>query len=463
MTLRNTLRIAEERFMSTALPPLRVSDNGRFLVQESGQPFFYLGDTAWALFHRLTRDEVDLYLENRARKSFTVIQSVILWNNDPHTSPNAYGHKPLVDGDPTQPNEDYFAHVDYVVGQANRHGLYIGLLPTWGSLVTISHLFTPDSALTYGQWLGRRYSQTRNIIWILGGDRPANDDHVKRIWRAMARGLALGQAGSENYSKTLMTFHPPSEDPGGDGPYLGSSSSEWFHNDAWLSFNMRQSGHWKKDEDTYSRIAHDYGLTPVKPTMDGELRYENHPVRWDAANGWFDDYDVRQAVYWTLFAGAHGFTYGANDIWQFWEPDRPQLVTARTLWKDALDLPGSFQMQYVRRLIESRPFLTRVPDQSLINGDPGSGTDHVRATRGDDGSYAMVYLPTGRPVSINLNKMSGSQAVGWWYDPRNGASTVIGKFPTSDVVRFTAPSSGRGNDWVLVLDKVDAGYGEPGK
>jgi uncharacterized protein DUF4038 len=37
------------------LPRLKVSDNKRFLVQEDGKPFFYLGDTAWELFHRLTR------------------------------------------------------------------------------------------------------------------------------------------------------------------------------------------------------------------------------------------------------------------------------------------------------------------------------------------------------------------------------------------------------------------------
>ena len=35
------------------VPQLKVSENKRFLVTADGKPFFYLGDTAWELFHRL--------------------------------------------------------------------------------------------------------------------------------------------------------------------------------------------------------------------------------------------------------------------------------------------------------------------------------------------------------------------------------------------------------------------------
>ena len=55
---------------------LRVSDNGRYLQTLDGKPFFWLGDTAWELFHRLSREEAEMYLKNRAAKGFTVIQAV---------------------------------------------------------------------------------------------------------------------------------------------------------------------------------------------------------------------------------------------------------------------------------------------------------------------------------------------------------------------------------------------------
>ena len=115
-----------------------MSENRRFLVYEDGRPFFYLGDTAWELFHRLNREEADRYLQDRARKGFTVIQAVALAELDGLDDPNPYGHLPLRNDDPTQPDvqegpaNDYWDHVDFVVEKANALGLYIGFLPTWG-------------------------------------------------------------------------------------------------------------------------------------------------------------------------------------------------------------------------------------------------------------------------------------------------------------------------------------------
>ena len=147
---------------------LKVSENKRFLVHEDGTPFFYLGDTAWELFHRLNREEADKYLENRAAKGFTVIQAVAIAEVDGHNGPNPYGHLPLVDLDPARPAvqdgpaNDYWDHVDYIVDKANSLGLYIGFLPTWGrywhdKVKDGKPLFTPQNAEVYGEWLGRRY------------------------------------------------------------------------------------------------------------------------------------------------------------------------------------------------------------------------------------------------------------------------------------------------------------------
>lgn len=120
------------------LPPLRVSENQRFLVTTDGKPFFWLADTAWELFHRLNREEATRYLEDRASKGFTIIQAVALAELDGLNTPNAYGHRPLVDNDPNRPDlkdgpdNDYWDHVDFIVRRANELGLRIGFLPTWG-------------------------------------------------------------------------------------------------------------------------------------------------------------------------------------------------------------------------------------------------------------------------------------------------------------------------------------------
>ncbi len=88
---------------SAQLPTLKISENKRFLVKTDGTPFFYLGNTAWELFHRLNREEADKYLKNRADKGFSVIQAVVLAELAGLKEPNPYGHLPLRNNDPTQP------------------------------------------------------------------------------------------------------------------------------------------------------------------------------------------------------------------------------------------------------------------------------------------------------------------------------------------------------------------------
>lgn len=429
---------------------LRVSDNKRFLVHDDGRLFFYLGDTAWELFHRLNREEADRYLQTRAAQRFSVIQAVVLAEFEGLTVPNPYGHAPLQENDPTRPNEAYFAHVDYIVDRAAEMGLFVGMLPTWGDKWNKKwgvgpEIFTPENARAYGRFLGRRYRE-KPIIWILGGDRPIESDAHRRIIQAMAAGLGEGDEG-----RHLTTFHPMG----------GHSSAEWFHDDEWLDFNMLQSGHGKKNQENYNKIAHDYALQPPKPCLDGEPPYEDHPVNWKPENGYFDDADVRQNAYWGLFAGACGHTYGCHDVWQMFTPERKPISAARTVWTEAIELPGAWHMQHVRRLIESRPFLTRVPDQSLIAAGQGAEGDHVQATRGED--YLFVYLPIGSPFTLQLGAISGKQVVAHWFDPREGKAHLTGTFPNQGQRAFTPPTSGRGQDWVLVVDDAAKAYLPPGR
>lgn len=439
----------------TSRGPLKVSGNGRFLVHEDGTPFFYLGDTAWELFHRLNREEAERYLENRRGKGFTVIQAVCLAELDGLNTPNPYGDRPLADNNPATPattpgadpgdpaQYDYWDHVDYIVERAAAKGMYIGMLPTWGSHV-VSGVLNAGNAEAYGRFLGRRYAG-KPVLWILGGDRNASG--YEAVWRALARGLAIGVSGSEDYSKVMMTFHPPG----------GNSSATWFHADVWLDFNMLQTGHCYND--SYGMIVREYGRTPTKPVMDGEPMYEDHPVCFNPDNGYATDVDVRRYAYWNLFAGAHGHTYGCHNIWQMYAPGRNPVSWARRYWYDSLDLPGAWDMMHLRNLMLSRPFLSRVPDQSIVT-EAFTGTDHLRATRGD--GYAFVYTPTGRGFTVNLGKISGTTVRAYWWNPRDGTSTRIGDFPNSGTRAFTPPSSGAGNDWVLVLDDASRGFHPPG-
>ncbi|HEY9696147.1 MAG TPA: glycoside hydrolase family 140 protein [Trichocoleus sp.] len=426
---------------TTQFRRLTVAPNKRFLLDAARQPFFYLGDTAWELFHRLNREEAILYLQDRARKGFTVIQAVVLAELDGLGQPNPFGDVPLKQNDPTQPNEAYFRHVDFIVDEAEKRGLFIGMLPTWGDKWNKRQgigpeIFTPDNAATFGEYLGKRY-QNKPIIWILGGDRSPEDERHPAIIRAMARGLKKGDGGNH-----LITFHPMG----------GTNSATWFHNDDWLDFNMFQSGHSAPNIPNYETVTANYALTPIKPTLDGEPCYEDHPIEWNPQNGWFDQADVRKAAYWSMLAGACGHTYGNHNIWQMWQPGRSPISSARTPWQEALQHPGATQMGYLRQLFESRAFTKLVPDQSLLVNDTGEGGDRIQAARAEDGSFGFIYTPTGMPFTVNLEKMRGNSVSAYWYDPRQGTRTAVDEVPTTNFQEFTPPSRGRGNDWILGLD-----------
>jgi len=431
--------------------PLQVTTDRRFLIHDGGAPFFFLADTAWELFHRLTREEADFYLQARAAQGFTVVMAVVLAEHGGLTVPNAEGGLPLHDNDPTRPHKVYFRHVDWIVNRAAELGLYIGMLPSWGDKVNQKwgegpEILNPGNAFAFGKFLGRRY-RDKPMIWIIGGDRvPENDTH-SQTWRMMVNGLRMGDGGTH-----LMTFHPMG----------GHSSSSYFHGAEWLDFNMMQTGH-SRDSPNYDRIAHDYALVPAKPVLDGEPGYEDHPESFDPKNGYLNDSDVRKAAYWAVFAGAFGHTYGCHDIWQFLDTARfPAVTAARTPWREALSLPGATQMRHLRALIESRPFLSRVPDQSLLVSDAGAGGGHVQATRDVGGGYAFVYSPTGSPFTLDLSALSGETLAAWWFDPRTGHAQAAGRSPRTASQSFTPPAIGTEQDWVLVLDDAARNYSPPG-
>jgi hypothetical protein len=444
------------------LAPLQVSENGRYFVTADGTPFFWLADTAWSLFVNLDRDEVERYLDTRAEQGYGVIQAVGVFPQAGGPGPNAYGHDPLAGGmtpavtdgaDPAvQEQYDYWDHVDYVVAEAAQRGMRIGLLPVWADKQAGS-LVTTDNAEEYGQFLGERYGD--DVVWVMGGDSGA--DGVEDVWRELAEGVAIGANGSVDYSNLLMTYHPRGD----------QTSATWFHDDDWLSFNMLQGGHCRRWNNLFGLIAGNFSEKPPKPFLDGESIYEDHPICWKPEDGYSTDEDVRRNAYWSVFGGAAGHTYGHHAVWQFLEEDGDPQLGARGNWIDALEFPAGRQMQHLRALMESRPYLGRVPAREVlgIRAVDLGGVESIRATRDSAGSYLMVYTAAGEKFSVDTTVLSGSDLTGWWFDPRTGEAMDVGSVARGESVDFFPPETGEddaGPDWVLVVDDAARGFGPPG-
>jgi hypothetical protein len=435
-----------------------VASNPHYLATADGEPFFWLGDTAWEIFHRLNRQQVEHYLENRRQKGFNIFQACVLSEFGNWREPNVYGDAPFIDGAPDRPHEPYWQHVDFVIQAAAHKDIYVALLPVWGDKV--SHfrgddraMFDAASIYAYGRFLGARYALP-HVIWMLGGDRPVvydgGDD--RPLWRALAAGIDHGAGG-----KVFKTFHP----------FGGYSSSEWLHQEAWLDMNTFQSGHGGgRDIPTWDWAAGDVALHPAKPTLDSEPNYEDLCVNpwpeWNPALGHYRDHDVRKQSYRSVFAGACGVTYGHHSVWQMHTPGREVIIPTNEEYplEVALDRPGAWQMIHLRRLIESRPYFSRIPAQHLLPAIPAGRNEHLRATCAADGCYAMIYAPSYMSFPVLTGHLAGEHLRAWWFNPRTGRADFLGEFPKTEQMTFTTPVDGP--DWVLVLDDAVQGFPAPG-
>jgi hypothetical protein len=436
-------------------PRLVISENGRYLATENGDPFFWLGDTGWLLFRKLSREEATMYFDKRKQQGFNVIQVSLVHDIDKCI--NFYGDsalvkhqldKPLVTAGSSfeEPGQyDYWDHVDYIVDLARRKGIYLAMVPVWGSNVRSGRV-SKDQAARYAEWLAERYKNESNIIWINGGDVKGSDS--TEVWNAI--GSAIRRISPDQ----LITFHP----------FGRTQSSQWFHDAPWLDINMFQSGHRRYDQDTtglcygednWRYMEADFNRTPVKPSLDGEPSYESIPqgLHDTSQPCWTDD-DVRRYAYWSVFAGACGFTYGHNAVMQFNKKDNPEpAYGVRELWNDALHAPGASEMIFLERLMLSRPYLEKVPSQEIIAGDAGKRYDHIAATRGR--GYLFAYTFTGRIINIDTDRLQWSRYTASWFDPRNGSTEKIGEYTTGGIMQFDPPGDpAPGNDRVLILDRV---------
>lgn len=458
---------------------LKVSDNRRYLVHENGTPFFWLGNTAWLISERLNRDEVEFYLNKEREAGYNVEQIQVL-NGVPTF--DIYGHQANDDSFDfdkfTHAGEyGYWEHLDYIVGMAETNGIYIAMDCIWGSQIDV---MTPAKASKYGKFLGERYKDRPNIIWMIGGD--IMGDKGMESWDALARAI---KAADPNH---LMTFHP-----------RGRTTSAWWYNDReWLDFNMFQSGHRRygqrngdgdytikdnTEEDNWRYVemskeqeargkkqearnkGQDKGFEPVvrivtgplKPVIDGEPSYEDIPqgLHDFSAPRW-QDYDVRRYAYWAVFGGCFGHTYGHNSIMQFMRPGLLGSFGAEKPWWDAMKDPGYGQMKYLKWLMLALPFTEGENDQSVIAGDNGERYDRIIATRGKD--YLLVYNYSGKTMQIDLRKISGTKKNVWMMDPTDGSLTYLGE-RGNQVSEFTIDATSAGvNDRVLIVIDANKNY-----
>jgi hypothetical protein len=359
---------------------LGVSSSRRFLTLNS-QPFFWLGDTVWLLAQLPSNEELELYLKTRAEQGFTVIQLTAVmgeervWGTLRKTS---RGTVPFSDGNLARPNADYWKHLDYVLDRVHAHAFRAALVTYFvGSQGDGYKYLTSRNAYDYGKFLGQRHRGKPEIFWVLGGDNTPDTDEKKAVWNNVAKGIAEGLTGRQDYSKVLMTYHING----------GASSAPHWHDSPWLDFNMAQT--WSEYGDIYPAVFRDYQKMPPKPCGLGEGAYEDGPQYPTKP---INALVIRQQASWSYFAGGY-HTYGSGNVWHF-----DSLKNESTEpWKDALRSGGAESLKHVRHFFESVNWWRCEPDNSIIIAGHGSGAKLNVGMRDRETGAIVLYLCTAQP------------------------------------------------------------------
>jgi hypothetical protein len=438
----------------TGAPPRWVmpSANGRYLVDQDGAPFLITGDAPQSLTVNLSTSEADMYFADRQAHGFNALWVNLLCNDgtagradgstyDGILPFNGYlaGHP----GDPdyydlSQPNPSFFARCDWMINQAARYGLVFFLDP----IETIGWLRNDGrngvllnnglaACRAYGQFLGDRYKDFPNIVWMSGNDfqiwsTPAAD--------AVVMAVALGIKDNDpNHIHTVEL------------DYLTSGSLD---NPNWapiISLNASYTYY-----PTYAQVLNDYNRPNFVPVFMVEANYEFEALQGPVTTAPI----LRRQEYWTLLSGATGQLYGSHYTWTF-----------TSGWQGFLDSPGALQMPNLNAFFAPRAWYDLVPDQTNSVLTAGYGTfadrgyvadnDYAAAARTADSSLAVVYMPTLRSITIDMTRLS-APAAAHWYDPSSGTYVSIAGSPFANTGThdFSPPgNNGDGDgDWVLVLE-----------
>lgn len=430
---------------------LKVSHTGRHFVNitsKGEEPVLLIGDTGWKIM-KLTEPEIGKYFNVRSGQGFNLVLCVMInFENDNFVStPDSI--PPLLDkGNLASVNENYLKRFDYVLGEARKNNLYLGVIPFWAQAM---ERFDKRSLWKFGEIIGKRYANDPNIIWISGGEA-AGETRMDLV-EALAVGLKKGSGSSQ-----LMSVHPSGNLSSSMGQsFLSNSGFETYnyHTASWLDFNMIQSGH-HKNHPNYELITRDYNLLPAKPVIESEYFYENHPS-WESRNHETpyraQASDVRKGGYWAIFSGAAGYVYGHHAVWQFFKPgNRTRIAPPTTDWESALTSEGALQMQYLKKLMLTSKFEELFPDEFIIVKHSGnlkvSGLRNGSRYSGN-ASRILVYLPEGGQCTLNTGLINSKKIRVSWFNPRTGiVQPDLELLKNPAVLEVKAPDQ---DDWVLII------------
>jgi hypothetical protein len=419
--------------------PIKINDTKRFFTDSEGKPFLYHADTGWQIFTQLTTSEAVEYMAFRKSQGFNTIQVQLVMSPE---QVNRYGHKPFLgNNDFSKPDDAYYDHVAKIISKADSLGLLIVMSQPWlgccqegfGGRPDKPFLANgPEKSRKYGQYLGKKFSKFNNLFWIMGGDNDPKGDRIPLF--AFFEGLRSSAPDHQ-----LMTYHasPP------------HSSTDLFQYSSWLGFSFIYTYWREKPNDwvtgdlqphVYEAALEEWSKSDTMPFVLGESQYEGSgKIDNDMGNPQI----IRRQAYWTILCGGTGAAYG-SDLWNF-PPE----------WREIMNYQGAWQLKHFINFFQTIPWWTLVPDvrhQAVVGGyGEWSKSDFATTAVSTDKKLMVSYIPTLRPVTVDLGYLTGENFSVSWFDPRTGAIVKEITIKDKKVNRLQSPT---GEDMVLIIKSL---------
>jgi hypothetical protein len=394
-----------------------------------------MGDSPQSVIGNISEADADLYFADRQALGFNTVWINLLCNSYTYCNSNGStfdGIAPFTTpGDLSTPNPAYFTKVDHILQLANNHGIVVLLDPIeTGGWLNVALSNGTTKSFNYGAFLGARYKDVPNIIWLSGNDfqsyTTATDDAVIQ---AVAQGI---KSTDSNHIHTveLNYFRSSSQDDPTWVPLIGLDAAYTYY-------------------PTFDQVLKDYNRATM-PVFMVEANYEFEHNFTDTGTPAI----LRRQEYWTMLSGAGGQLYGSF-----------YTVRLPTGWQSQLDSPGAMQIANVLKVFGPRQWYGLVPDQTHTVLTAGYGTydpnatvtnsDYATAARTVDGSLVIAYLPSARTITVDMTRLAGP-ASARWFDPTNGSFSTLAGSPLPNVgtlqIAPPGPNAEGTTDWVLILE-----------
>ena len=444
--------------------------NPRHFADTLGNPMLLIGDSPQNLPQKLTIAQMRTYFADCKSKGINLCWVCIDGQPTDKAIDNApvdkKGNPEFIVGgipnnwDVSRVNPSYFSQtIDSMLILAENYGIFISLMPMsqcyWSTAnITANSL---QKCFNYGVWLGKRYKNQRNILWLFGND---NLDSSRQC--PIARGIL---STGDNHLMSIHVYNPKVWGPDPNDDAHGESGNFFKHlpnsTMGWVTYNNLYS-----DMQVFNQphfIYHEYMKKDIMPILMTEGPYQKlSDYNWQVATNQVE----RGLNYRVALGGGFGGTYTYGCDW---------LQKATTPWDKYLNQGARQHIKFFSDLFRKRPWWNLTPDwtrtfliATTLSGGSEIENDNYTMAAFDtaNGKLGIVYCTAIQTVTINLAKMSEPVTV-HWYDPTTGNYTNISGSPFANTAshQFTTPaivhteintdnSAETSNDWVLVVEVV---------